>query len=121
MPVLEGSELPLDWSSAAILGIGVSDRETLEGLTRPRSRRDDLRHRVVQGFDSVNQAAAQQNSNFGLLVSPQNATHREPSKFLGPFPVERRLMVVVEPTGKHFEVWHVHWFKLRDGRLVGEY
>jgi predicted ester cyclase len=27
----------------------------------------------------------------------------------------------VEPTGKHFEVEHMHWWKLRDGKIVDHY
>jgi predicted ester cyclase len=30
-------------------------------------------------------------------------------------------LVGVEPTGKHFEVQHIHWHKVRNGRFVDHY
>ncbi|HEY8792468.1 MAG TPA: ester cyclase [Gaiellaceae bacterium] len=30
-------------------------------------------------------------------------------------------LVGIEPTGKRFEVQHIHWYKLRDGRIVEHY
>jgi SnoaL-like polyketide cyclase. len=29
--------------------------------------------------------------------------------------------VGVEPTQKHFEIQHIHWFNLRDGKIVDHY
>jgi predicted ester cyclase len=31
------------------------------------------------------------------------------------------LLVGVPPTGKHFDVWHIHWFKLDGGRITADY
>jgi predicted ester cyclase len=28
------------------------------------------------------------------------------------------MLVGVQPTQKHFEVQHIHWYKLRDGKIV---
>lgn len=36
-------------------------------------------------------------------------------------PVNGALLVGVQPTGKHFEVWHIHWFKLAEGRVTADY
>ena len=44
-------------------------------------------------------------------------THRGVARFR----LNGGLMVGVEPTGKHFEVWHIHWFKVRDGRMVADF
>jgi predicted ester cyclase len=44
-------------------------------------------------------------------------THRGVARF----PLNGGLMVGVEPTGKHFEVWHIHWFRVRDGRMAADY
>jgi predicted ester cyclase len=46
-----------------------------------------------------------------------SGTHRGVEQF----PLNGGLMVGVEATGKHFEVWHMHWFKLRDGKIVDHY
>jgi predicted ester cyclase len=37
---------------------------------------------------------------------------------IGKLPVNGGMLVGVEPTKKHFEVEHIHWFKLRDGKIV---
>jgi predicted ester cyclase len=34
------------------------------------------------------------------------------------FPVNGGMLVGVEPTGKNFEVQHIHWYKLRDGKII---
>ena len=39
----------------------------------------------------------------------------------GEFPVNGGMLVGVEPTGKSFEVQHIHWYKLRDGKIVEHY
>ncbi len=31
------------------------------------------------------------------------------------------MLVGVEPTGKRFEVSHIHWYTLRDGKIVEHY
>ena len=36
-------------------------------------------------------------------------------------PVNGALLVGAQPTGKHFDVWHIHWFKLADGRIIADY
>jgi predicted ester cyclase len=36
----------------------------------------------------------------------------------GEFPVNGGMLIGVEPTGKSFEVQHIHWYKLRDGKIV---
>jgi predicted ester cyclase len=36
-------------------------------------------------------------------------------------PLNGELLVGVPPTGKHFDVWHIHWFKLADGRITADY
>jgi len=37
------------------------------------------------------------------------------------FPVNAGMLVGVEPTGKNFEVQHIHWYKLRDGKICEHY
>jgi predicted ester cyclase len=37
------------------------------------------------------------------------------------FPVNGGMLVGVEPTGKSFEVQHIHWYKLCDGKIVEHY
>lgn len=39
----------------------------------------------------------------------------------GEFPVNGGMLVGVEPTGKSFEVQHIHWYKLRDGQICEHY
>ncbi|MBD2021522.1 ester cyclase [Leptolyngbya sp. FACHB-36] len=39
-------------------------------------------------------------------------------KGVGKIPINGGLLVGVEPTGKHFEVQQIHWYKLHDGRIV---
>jgi len=36
-------------------------------------------------------------------------------------PLNGALLVGVPPTGTHFDVWHIHWFKLADGRITADY
>jgi steroid delta-isomerase-like uncharacterized protein len=43
-----------------------------------------------------------------------SGTHRGTGKI----PVNGGMLVGVAPTGKHFEVEHIHWLKLRDGKIV---
>lgn len=43
-----------------------------------------------------------------------SGTHRG----VGRFPVNGGMLVGVEPTGKKFEAQHIHWYKLRDGKIV---
>jgi predicted ester cyclase len=43
-----------------------------------------------------------------------SGTHRGIAKL----PMNGGMLVGVEPTGKHFSVEHIHWFKLRDGKVV---
>jgi predicted ester cyclase len=40
---------------------------------------------------------------------------------VGRLPVNGGRLVGVEPTGKRFEVQHIHWHTLRDGRFAGHY
>jgi steroid delta-isomerase-like uncharacterized protein len=40
---------------------------------------------------------------------------------VGRLPVNGGRLVGVEPTGKRFEVQHIHWHRLRDGRFVDHY
>lgn len=39
----------------------------------------------------------------------------------GELPLNGGMLVGVEPTGKSFEVQHIHWYKLRDGKIVDHY
>lgn len=39
----------------------------------------------------------------------------------GEIPVNGGMLVGVEPTGKSFEVQHIHWYKLRDGQICEHY
>jgi len=43
-----------------------------------------------------------------------SGTHRGVARL----PMNGGMLVGVEPTGKHFSVEHIHWFKLRDGKVV---
>ena len=36
------------------------------------------------------------------------------------FPLNGGLMVGAEPTGKRFEALHIHWHRLRDGKMAGD-
>jgi steroid delta-isomerase-like uncharacterized protein len=42
-------------------------------------------------------------------------------KGTGKLPVNGGLLVGVPPTGKHYEIQHIHWFKLRDGKIVAHW
>ena len=46
-----------------------------------------------------------------------SGTHRG----IGKRPVNGGMLIGVAPTQKHFEVHHIHWIKLRDGRIVDHY
>jgi len=46
-----------------------------------------------------------------------SGTHR----VTGKLPVNGGMLVGVAPTQKHFEVLHIHWFKLHDGKIVDHY
>jgi len=37
---------------------------------------------------------------------------------IGKIPVNGGMLVGVQPTGKRFEVSHIHWYTLRDGKIV---
>lgn len=39
----------------------------------------------------------------------------------GEFPVNGGMLAGVEPTGKNFEAQHIHWYKLRDGKIIEHY
>jgi predicted ester cyclase len=41
-------------------------------------------------------------------------THRG----IGKLPMNGGMLVGVQPTGKHFSVEHIHWMKLRNGKIV---
>jgi len=43
-----------------------------------------------------------------------SGTHRG----VGKLPMNGGMLVGVEPTQKHFEVQHIHWYKIRDGKIV---
>jgi predicted ester cyclase len=49
-----------------------------------------------------------------VVLTRASGTHRGIQRF----PLNGGLMVGVEPTGKHFETLHIHWFKMRDGKIV---
>jgi len=46
-----------------------------------------------------------------------SGTHRG----IGKRPVNGGMLVDVQPTGKRFEVSHIHWYTLRDGKIVEHY
>jgi steroid delta-isomerase-like uncharacterized protein len=48
-----------------------------------------------------------------VLRCKVSGTHRGKGKL----PVNGGLLVAVEPTQKHYEIHHIHWFKLRDGKI----
>jgi predicted ester cyclase len=39
----------------------------------------------------------------------------------GKLPVNGGLLVGVPPTGKHYEIQHIHWFKLRGGKIIAHW
>ncbi len=39
-------------------------------------------------------------------------------KGVGKLPVNGAMLVDVAPTGKRFEVQHIHWYQLKDGKIV---
>ena len=43
-----------------------------------------------------------------------SGTHRG----VGKLPLNGGMLVGIAPTQKHFEVQHIHWYKLRDGKIV---
>lgn len=59
-------------------------------------------------------AAEGENMIVRCLVS---ATHSG----IGQLPLNGGKLVGVEPSGKRFEVQHIHWHKIRDGRFVDHY
>jgi hypothetical protein len=46
-----------------------------------------------------------------------SGTHRG----TGEIPVNGGMLVGVTPTGKHFEIAAIHWFKLRAGKIMDHY
>lgn len=52
-----------------------------------------------------------------VLRCKVSATHRG----VGKLPINGGLLVGVPPSGRHFEVQHIHSFKLRDGKIVDHY
>jgi predicted ester cyclase len=40
---------------------------------------------------------------------------------VGRLPVNGGMLVGVAPTHKHFEVQHIHWYRLRDGKIIEHY
>lgn len=46
-----------------------------------------------------------------------SGTHRGVARL----PVNGGMLVGVKPTGKHFEALNIHWYKLRDGKIVDHY
>lgn len=46
-----------------------------------------------------------------------SGTHRG----IGRLPLNGGKLVGVEPSGKSFEVQHIHWHKIRDGQFVDHY
>jgi predicted ester cyclase len=40
---------------------------------------------------------------------------------VGTLPINGGMLVGVAPTHKRFEVQHIHWYKLRDGKIVDHY
>jgi predicted ester cyclase len=42
-------------------------------------------------------------------------------KGTGKLPVNGGLLVGVPPTGKHYEIQHIHWFKLRGGKIIAHW
>ena len=40
---------------------------------------------------------------------------------IGKLPVNGGMLIGVEPTGKSFEAQHIHWYELRDGKIVDHY
>jgi steroid delta-isomerase-like uncharacterized protein len=42
-------------------------------------------------------------------------------KGTGQFPVNGGLLVGVPPTGKRYEIQHIHWFKFADGKIVAHH
>lgn len=46
-----------------------------------------------------------------------SGTHRG----IGTRPVNGGMLVGVQPTGKRFEVSHIHWYTLRDGKIIEHY
>jgi predicted ester cyclase len=49
-----------------------------------------------------------------VVLTRVSGTHRGTQRLA----LNGGLMVGVEPTGKHFETLHIHWFTLRDGKIV---
>jgi len=43
-----------------------------------------------------------------------SGTHRG----VGRLPLNGGMLVGLEPTGKSFEVQHIHWYKMRDGKII---
>jgi predicted ester cyclase len=46
-----------------------------------------------------------------------SGTHRG----IGRLPMNGGMLVGVEPTGKRFEVAHIHWYKLKNGKIVDHF
>jgi len=63
--------------------------------------RHDIMEMIAQG-DSV------------VVRCKTSGTHRG----VGKLPLNGGMLVGVEPTQKRFEVQHIHWYKLRDSRIV---
>lgn len=52
-----------------------------------------------------------------ILRQKVSGTHRG----VGKIPVNGGLLVEVQPTGKRFEATHMHWYTVRDGKIVEHY
>lgn len=65
-------------------------------------------------MDTLDTVASADSVVVRLRVS---ATHRG----VGNLPINGGLLVGVTPTGKRFEVQHIHWFRLRDGSIIDHF
>jgi steroid delta-isomerase-like uncharacterized protein len=52
-----------------------------------------------------------------VMLCKVSGTHRG----IGKLPANGGMLVGVPATGKHFETNHIHWWKIRDGRIVDHY
>ena len=49
-----------------------------------------------------------------VIRNKASGTHRG----IGKFALNGGMLIGIAPTEKHFEIQHIHWFKLRDGKIV---
>jgi predicted ester cyclase len=105
-----------DWKSASEY-FAVDARNFGNPAGRPVFYRilDDI-YRTFPDF-RLNIVDAVSQGDVVVVRATESGTHRG----VGRLPVNGGMLVGVAPTNNHFEVATIHWYKLRDGKIVDHY